>query len=769
MKKTWPARLPRAWILLLLMSIFMALPTAGCGAVLPLPGSVPLSSSGEGVAQEESFFTPEKIKQRIVEIEKTIETLQSSQPLLTSEQVGLTEGEINSRLKGLESLIALYQRYLSVAERAKKTQSDFEKQKAESQKDIAALVPDNPPYSLSFYENYRGRLETLSQEIDTVTYAIRLSESAIVSLKEKIRQNEQHLAMLKEEQTPSKFSEWVQQEVELETEKNRLSLAFREKNVEESRLRFDMLEMERKNVTEGMKWIAQHLQYDEADLKRQVSLIKERERQLQEQAETLRQESEKAREEFMNAQARAESASDAENLSLYRAQQSEKETWYVYYQAAMDQAEQAQVWAEETREIWETRYSLLEKKLPTAELIKRRTETEMRKKDLDNVLLGLQKMQVSLQSRLLTLDSSMASESESSPLYRVLRQESEGLKKQIELNGKYMTSLLSISMLNTRLLEELESLLSSVTITEKVSVASLERLRAFLNFQLWSGDGFSVSVKKLILAVIIVLLGFIASRKATKGVKQYLLRRFEMDPTAAMAIQKGLFAILVFICILAALDMVNIPLTAFAFLGGALALGVGIGAQNIFSNLISGLILFFSKPFRVHDIVEIEDIVGTVEEIESRSTRIRTFDNVDVLVPNRYFLENRIVNWTRTDQVIRGKVKVGVAYGSPAREVERLLLVAASSHKDILTMPEPYVIFNDFGSSSLDFDLYFWVDMRKASRFVAQSDLRYKIIELFEERNITIAFPQLDIHFDKDVSHNMAIVNHPQGKEASRE
>jgi small-conductance mechanosensitive channel len=84
-------------------------------------------------------------------------------------------------------------------------------------------------------------------------------------------------------------------------------------------------------------------------------------------------------------------------------------------------------------------------------------------------------------------------------------------------------------------------------------------------------------------------------------------------------------------------------------------------------------------------------------------------------------------------------------------------------------MPEPYVIFNDFGSSSLDFDLYFWVDMRKASRFVAQSDLRYKIIELFEERNITIAFPQLDIHFDKDVSHNMAIVNHPQGKEASRE
>lgn len=137
--------------------------------------------------------------------------------------------------------------------------------------------------------------------------------------------------------------------------------------------------MERKNVTEGMKWIAQHLQYDEADLKRQVSLIKERERQLQEQAETLRQESEKAREEFMNACARAESASDAENLSLYRAQQSEKETWYVYYQAAMDQAEQAQQ-RRKRRGKFGKHAIPSSKKLLTAELIKRRTETEMRKR-----------------------------------------------------------------------------------------------------------------------------------------------------------------------------------------------------------------------------------------------------------------------------------------------------------------------------------------------------------------------------------------------------
>lgn len=746
------------FLCLFLYLCLLPLAHASSAALVPIQG-IPSLTTNTQEDEGQSVFTPEIIQQRIEELQKDIDTLRSSQSLLLSEQVGLTQIQIDERQNLIESLIALYRRYVSFVERLEKVQGDYERQQADVQKDIAAFVPDSPPSSLGFYENYRGRLDTLSQEMETITYARRLSESAISSSNDKIRQAEQRIQMLKEEQSDTPIFEWEMQKSQLQLEKERITLALREKSVEENSVRLSMLETERKNVLEGLKWISQNLKYDEADLKRQVSQIKEREEELQKQASSLRKEVDRAREELVNAQTKVESETDSENAPVYRAQQKEKEAWYAYYQSALDQAEQAQIWAEETREIWETRYSLLQKELPTAELIKLSTEAEGRKKDLDNVLLGLQKQQVSLQSRLLTLDGAISAEQEGSSIFRALRRESEALKKQIELNTQYMTSLLSVSMLNSRLLEELEGWLSSVTLTEKVSLAGLERLKTILNFQLWSGDGYSISVKKLILAIVIVLFGFLISRKLTRGVKQRLLDRFDMDPTAAMALQKLIFFALIVAFILIALDMVNIPLTAFAFLGGALALGIGIGAQNIFSNLISGFILFISKPFRIHDTVQIDDILGTVEEIESRSTRIRTFDNVDVLVPNRYFLENRIINWNRTDQIIRGKVSVGVAYGSPVRDVERLLLVAASSHNNILTMPEPYAIFKDFGASTLDFDLYFWVDMRRAARFVVQSDLRYKIMELFAENNIEIAFPQLDLHFDTDIPLRVSVAD----------
>jgi len=200
--------------------------------------------------------------------------------------------------------------------------------------------------------------------------------------------------------------------------------------------------------------------------------------------------------------------------------------------------------------------------------------------------------------------------------------------------------------------------------------------------------------------------------------------------------------------ILSALDLVGIPLTAFAFLGGALAIGIGFGAQNFFNNLISGFILMLSKPIRPDDTIEIDGLFATVEEIGSRSTRVKTFDNIDVLMPNSYFLNNKIINWNLTDQKIRLRINVGVAYGSDVREVERLLLKAADDHSRVLGKPEPYVVFREFGASALEFTLFFWVDMTNASTVKVASDLRFRLVSLFEDKNITIAFPQMDVHLN---------------------
>ena len=116
------------------------------------------------------------------------------------------------------------------------------------------------------------------------------------------------------------------------------------------------------------------------------------------------------------------------------------------------------------------------------------------------------------------------------------------------------------------------------------------------------------------------------------------------------------------------------------------------------------------------------------------------------MVPNSYFLDHKITNWTLTDQKIRLKITVGVAYGSDAREVERLLVLAASEHSRVLKYPDPFVVFQNFGPSALEFTLFFWIDMANASTLKVPSDIRFRLVALFERAGISIAYPQLDVH-----------------------
>ncbi len=155
------------------------------------------------------------------------------------------------------------------------------------------------------------------------------------------------------------------------------------------------------------------------------------------------------------------------------------------------------------------------------------------------------------------------------------------------------------------------------------------------------------------------------------------------------------------------------------------------------------------RPIRIGDLIELEGKCARVEEIGARCTRIRTGENIHILVPNSSFLEKNIINWTISDQMVRAKVVVGVAYGSSVSKVTELLLEAADRCEHVLKTPEPFVIFDDFGDNALMFETYFWVivkEIMKKKRIA--SDVRYRINELFIKNNIVIAFPQCDIHMD---------------------
>jgi small-conductance mechanosensitive channel len=137
-------------------------------------------------------------------------------------------------------------------------------------------------------------------------------------------------------------------------------------------------------------------------------------------------------------------------------------------------------------------------------------------------------------------------------------------------------------------------------------------------------------------------------------------------------------------------------LTAFTVLGGALAIGIGFGSQNVMNNFISGLILMLERPVRARDVIEVDGNHGTIENIGARSTQIRSTDGRHIIVPNSFFLESNVVNWTLSDDLMRAKVSVGVVYGSPTRQVERLIRRAVDEER-VLKTPEPIIIFEEFG------------------------------------------------------------------------
>jgi small-conductance mechanosensitive channel len=259
----------------------------------------------------------------------------------------------------------------------------------------------------------------------------------------------------------------------------------------------------------------------------------------------------------------------------------------------------------------------------------------------------------------------------------------------------------------------------------------------------------SVTVGKSVGAVVLLVLGYLVVSWLVRRLERTLVGRFKAEPAAARIVRRWLQVILIAVLFVLALDLVKIPLTVFAFLGGALAIGFGFGAQVMIKNFISGVMLLIERPLKVGDIVQIGDIVGTVTNISIRSSTIRTADGIETLIPNSTFVESNVTNWTYSSPRVRRAVKVGVAYGSDTRKVSDTLLSVAERHGQILKDPAPRVIFEDFGADGLAFSLEYWIDYAKGadSRQIG-SDVRFMIEKALAEAGIGIPFPQRDLHVD---------------------
>ena len=268
-------------------------------------------------------------------------------------------------------------------------------------------------------------------------------------------------------------------------------------------------------------------------------------------------------------------------------------------------------------------------------------------------------------------------------------------------------------------------------------------------FKLFSIKGQEITIGNIFLGILLLYPGIRLSRYIAEEFQTIFLSQLNMEVASKKSFEAVLRYFLIVIVLMFVLTIVGIPLSAFTLLGGAVAIGVGLGSQNLVNNFLSGLVLMAERPLKVGDTVELEGRKGVVEMIGGRSTRIRTFDNIRMVMPNSQLLENTVINWSLVDSIIRRELKVGVAYGSDTQMVREILFKVAYEHERTLKDPEPIVLFMDFADSALMFSCYFWLEsVDTLNALTIESEMRFKIDEEFKKAGITISFPQRDVHLD---------------------
>lgn len=285
-----------------------------------------------------------------------------------------------------------------------------------------------------------------------------------------------------------------------------------------------------------------------------------------------------------------------------------------------------------------------------------------------------------------------------------------------------------------------------------VVVITVVIVRNLLDIQLLSGiqiidrTGISITVGSVVLSVLIGYAFITASWLSRQLLQNLVFPRFgasEAVATSAVTLLQYAFLLLGVIVTLAVLGL---NLTTLSFIAGGLSVGIGLGLQQIVSNFFSGIVMLFEQTLRPGDWVEIDGNLGIVQQIGIRSTTVRTFDNVDRVVPNESILSSTIANYTTASNfVVRQDIDVGVSYDASPKQVMDILMKAAKYHELVLMEPEPLVFFRNFGDSSLDFRLMYFVSHPRYL-LSTKSDIMKAIFDAFEKNDIEIPYPQRDLN-----------------------
>jgi len=270
-------------------------------------------------------------------------------------------------------------------------------------------------------------------------------------------------------------------------------------------------------------------------------------------------------------------------------------------------------------------------------------------------------------------------------------------------------------------------------------------INEILNFSLIEVDKYQLKVSTIILLSLFIIFIFIF----LKFLKKLINRSTKFDQGKKYSIYNLFKYFTLVLTIVFSLQIIGVDVSVLLAGSAALLVGIGFGLQNVFSDFISGIIILVDASVKVNDVIELNGLIGSVTEINFRTTTVMTRDEKYIIIPNSQLTSSQLINWSHSKITSRFEVTVGVDYGSDVEKVIQLLEEAVKLHPKVLSKPKPFVRFTDFADSSLNFTVLFWSDDLFRIENV-KSEIRIEIFKLFKKNGVQIPFPQRVIHMAKD-------------------
>ena len=297
---------------------------------------------------------------------------------------------------------------------------------------------------------------------------------------------------------------------------------------------------------------------------------------------------------------------------------------------------------------------------------------------------------------------------------------------------------------------EVQRMQGSMTTDEKVETFWYERVLSIADKELWHISDYPITLVRLLKGLTAFLLCILISKYIGKGFEHKAQTRNRLSRHEIILIRKVISSIGFVLAIITALWSLRIPFTAFAFLGGAMAIALGLGTQKIMGDFFSGVLLLLQGKLRVGDEVIIGDMRGIVTELTIQNTVLRCQQSKELVIPNSKVHNSPIINLTLSDTQLMIRLDVGVAYQSDIKKVTQIIQNVMENHPAILKNPAPKVVMDEFEESSIKFTAVFFINLKKDTEGDIKSQIRYKIIEEFEKEKINIPYPQRDIHIKEN-------------------